>query len=655
MKIQNKLTLAAFLLVLPLGVLAVFFYRTTAADIHFARSERVGMQMVKPLPRLIFALQKRRGSVALARGGDGASLFEKATAEARAAIRELDATARLTELESAYGDAKARWELLLSYPLKPGSAELVNAHSETIAYTLQYIAQIGEKSLIDMDPEPEAYYVLQMALYDALSLAEAVAKLRYRGALYLLNDDIDRATIYRQWGVADHTIEVLESRLARMQGYLAPERRSAAEALSQEWQEVKQKFIAASEKLFTKQVAYGAYFATLTGVIEKLEKLVHFALQNADDAIAKRLKLNVAKQVTALALVALGLLLSAIVGFLILRQIKDALTQSMITAENLASGELEFDIFVKSHDEIGSFLRSLKIMVDRLKEVLSQVRDSANEIALAAGQVASTAEMLNNGAMDQAAHVEETGAALGEMVKLIESNARSAVETDATANHAMQTTQSGAENVLRAVEAMKMIADKIQIVQEIASQTNLLALNATIEAARAGEHGRGFAVVATEVGKLADTSGQAAKQIQALVKESSTIAENAAQSLKLITDSMQETARKVVAIREASEEQNQAAKQISESMARLNQTTEQTASAAEELAATAEEMSSQTTALLENLKFFRFDSSGSGIASSYSAAAAIEKLARQQGVAEKPSLVEGQTPVVANPEAYEKF
>lgn len=655
MKIQNKLTLAAFLLVVPLGVLAVFFYRTTAADIHFARSERAGIQMVAPLPRLIFALQKRQGAVALARGGDGASLYDVATANARAALRELDAVARLAELENAYNDAKARWELLLSYPLKPGSAELITAHSEAIAYTLQYVAEIGEKSLIDMDPEPEGYYVLQVSLYDALSLSEAVAKLRYRGALYLLDGKIDRAAIDRQHGLAEHAIEVMESHFTRAQRYLSAERRNAASALWQEWQEAKKKFVEVSEKLLTKQVPYGVYFATLTGVIEKLEKLVHFALQVADDETAKRLKVNIAKQTTALALTALGLALSAVVGFLILRQIKDALTQSIVTAENLASGELEFDIYVKSHDEIGSFLRSLAIMVERLKEVLAQVRDSANEIALAAGQVASTAEMLNNGAMDQAAHVEETGAALGEMVKLIESNAKNAIETDETANNAMQTTESGAENVLRAVEAMKMIADKIQIVQEIASQTNLLALNATIEAARAGEHGRGFAVVATEVGKLADTSNQAAKQIQALVKKSSTIAESAAESLKRITDSMQETARKVVAIREASEEQNQAAKQISESMARLNQTTEQTASAAEELAATAEEMSSQTTALLENLKFFRFGSAASGAGNSYSAPAIAEKQVPKQRVAGSGAPAEGEAPVVANLGSYEKF
>lgn len=236
---------------------------------------------------------------------------------------------------------------------------------------------------------------------------------------------------------------------------------------------------------------------------------------------------------------------------------------------------------------------------------LRMIKDSTEEIALAAKQVSNTADMLNSNAMDQAALVEETGTALGEMIKLIESNAKAAIETDKIANHAMQTTDVEAQGILRAVNTMQVIAEKVQVIQEIAAQTNLLALNATIEAARAGEHGRSFAVVASEIGKLAGTSTKAAKRIQDLVNESSSIAKSAAEALKRIIASIQETARKVMVIRNASTEQSEASKQISESIARLNQIAEQTASAAEELAATAEEMNSQTSALMENLIAFQ--------------------------------------------------
>jgi methyl-accepting chemotaxis protein len=360
----------------------------------------------------------------------------------------------------------------------------------------------------------------------------------------------------------------------------------------------------------------------------------------------------------AMALAALVLVfsLTTVIVVVRMRRVRRNLEQAKAALETVADGNLEIGIQAESGDEIGTLLHLLRGMSERLSGVLRQVHQGASEISLAAQQVASTAEMLNNGAMDQAAHVEETGAALGEMVKLIESNAQGAVETDKAAATAVEVTQTGAENIREAVRAMKEIAERVQIVQEIASQTNLLALNATIEAARAGEHGRGFAVVATEVGKLAETSGQAAKQIQALIKDSASISENAAASMALITKSMQETAKRVQSIRQASEEQNQAAKQISESMARLNQTTEQTASAAEELAATAEEMSSQTAALLENLKFFRFASTAGGITSSYSAANTIRQMAQKSAASALPATgAAGSEPLVINSGSYEKF
>jgi methyl-accepting chemotaxis protein len=404
------------------------------------------------------------------------------------------------------------------------------------------------------------------------------------------------------------------------------------------------------------RVGAEAMWQTATAAIDALFALAERCNAILVQALERREYMSLSKQWTILGLTLIGLALAIVLGYLIMRQISQALARAMSVSEGLATGNLDQQIESQTRDEIGAFMRSLQIMTERLKGVLQQVHDSATEISLAAGQVASTAEMLNNGAMDQAAHVEETGAALGEMVGLIQSNAKNAIETDQTATTAVKNTQIGAENVLRAVESMKEISERIQIVQEIASQTNLLALNATIEAARAGEHGRGFAVVATEVGKLAETSGQAAKQIQTLLKQSSAISESAASSLTLITDSMQETARKVVAIREASEEQSQAAKQISESMGRLNQTTEQTASAAEELAATAEEMSSQTAALLENLKFFRFASTAGGITSSYSAANTIRQMAQKSGVAARPAAATGGSePLVINPGSYEKF
>jgi methyl-accepting chemotaxis protein len=152
--------------------------------------------------------------------------------------------------------------------------------------------------------------------------------------------------------------------------------------------------------------------------------------------------------------------------------------------------------------------------------------------------------------------------------------------------------------------AMKQIAAKIGIVDDIAYQTNLLALNAAIEAARAGGHGKGFAVVAAEVRKLAERSQLAAKEIGELADTSVSTAERAGKLLDAIVPSIQKTSELVQEIAAASAEQSEFVVQIGGAMGQLSKTTQQNASASEELAATSEELSGQAEQLQQSIAFF---------------------------------------------------
>jgi len=664
LKVRAKLGLAAFALLLPLLLLLTGYALKSADDIRIARSELSGSRYFPELTKLILSLQRRRGTVALSTTqGEAKELFVRETQTAFKALSELKNLQLLSAVSEQQLVVAKKVETLLQQSPDADAAGLIAQHTEAIQELLAFGRTIADKSQINFDPEAGNYYLLQIVAQQSLPFSENIGKLRYRGVQALLGRDKDVTELFKLFGASVARQEVLlntiESAISYLQEAEKPKLREALEGFNKafsDWQkEFLQSVVPAARGQYAVQNA-GRYSALAKKVFEAIEAVDLFALENAQQQLEARVLRQQQLLTGSLVLVFLLIGFSAWVGYVVLRQINESLAQSVIVAENMASGELDFDIHVSTRDEIGRFLQSLETMAERLRSVLQQVVESTREIALAAQQVASTAEMLNNGAMDQAAHVEETGAALGEMVGLIQSNAKNAIETDETATTAVKNTQIGAENVLRAVESMKQISERIQIVQEIASQTNLLALNATIEAARAGEHGRGFAVVATEVGKLAETSGQAAKQIQNLVKESSAISESAASSLKLIIDSMQETARKVVAIREASEEQSKAAQQISESMGRLNQTTEQTASAAEELAATAEEMSSQTSALLENLKFFRLGSNVQAMPSN-----PVEKNSNHRAehvsriTSQSISAVAGTEPQVKNPGSYEKF
>ncbi|MFM2051165.1 MAG: hypothetical protein RL682_1656, partial [Pseudomonadota bacterium] len=203
------------------------------------------------------------------------------------------------------------------------------------------------------------------------------------------------------------------------------------------------------------------------------------------------------------------------------------------------------------------------------------------------------------------ASVEETTAQIDTMSASISQNSDNARITDAMATKASKEATDGGSAVSQTVTAMKQIAAKIGIVDDIAYQTNLLALNAAIEAARAGEHGKGFAVVAAEVRKLAERSQEAAKEIGDLAGNSVSTAERAGKLLDEIVPSIQKTSELVQEIAASSAEQSSSVVQIGGAMGQLSKATQQNASASEELAATSEELSGQAEQLQQSIAFFK--------------------------------------------------
>jgi methyl-accepting chemotaxis protein len=196
------------------------------------------------------------------------------------------------------------------------------------------------------------------------------------------------------------------------------------------------------------------------------------------------------------------------------------------------------------------------------------------------------------------------------MTSSIAQNTENAKITDGMASKAAKDAADGGEAVNATVEAMKQIAKKIGIIDDIAAQTNLLALNAAIEAARAGEHGKGFAVVAAEVRKLAERSQVAAQEIGEVAGNSVELAEKAGRLLAEIVPNIRKTSDLVQEITAASTEQSSGVGQINSAVSQLNQTTQQNASSSEELAATSEEMSGQAEQLQQTMSFFKLAGAG---------------------------------------------
>ena len=205
-------------------------------------------------------------------------------------------------------------------------------------------------------------------------------------------------------------------------------------------------------------------------------------------------------------LCALALAVGTLLGILITRSITRPLASAVGVANALAAGDLNVRIDVQSGDETGQLLRAMKNMVAKLSEVVSEVKSRRSSLCSASEQINATAQSLSQSASEQAASVEETSASLEQMTASVAQNTENAKVTDGMAAKAAKEAVTGGDAVKQTVIAMKSIASKIGVIDDIAYQTNLLALNAAIEAARAGEHGRGFAVVAAEVRKLAERS-----------------------------------------------------------------------------------------------------------------------------------------------------
>ncbi len=281
----------------------------------------------------------------------------------------------------------------------------------------------------------------------------------------------------------------------------------------------------------------------------------------------------------------------------------------------LSEGHLSFttkDRYKSRNDELGMLYGKLEVMTDQLKEVVGQVQSAADNVASGSEEMSSSSEELSQGSTEQASNLEEISSSMEQMGSNINQNADNATETDKIARQASQDAEEGGRQVQDTVRAMKDIAEKINIIEEIARQTNLLALNAAIEAARAGEAGKGFAVVAAEVRKLAERSGQAAKEISERSASSVDVAEKAGQMLEKMLPDIHKTAELVQEINAASKEQTAGADQINRAIAQLDQVVQQNASSAEEVSSTAEELASQAQQLQDSMSFFKVNENTGG-------------------------------------------
>lgn len=303
-------------------------------------------------------------------------------------------------------------------------------------------------------------------------------------------------------------------------------------------------------------------------------------------------------------------IIGVLMAWIIASGILGPLNKGLVFVSEVSDGDLSAEVDLDRKDELGHLADGMRNMVHRLRSVVGDVNNASDSVASGSEELSASAESLSQGATEQAASIEEVSSSMEEMAANIKQNAENAVQTEGVAEKSQSQASQSADAVGEAVQAMKSIAEKIMIIEEIARQTNLLALNAAIEAARAGEHGKGFAVVAAEVRKLAERSGIAAAEISELSSSSVVIAEKAGGMLQELVPSISKTAELVQEIAAASNEQNTGVSQINQAIQQLDTVIQQNASASEEMASTSEELSRQGQLLQQAMSFFKLSSGG---------------------------------------------